>query len=158
MVAFVLERTPVTSGLLTMLRSWLVGKGASGRDLKIEIGETPRDPFVDAQNKLVDPYAVIYPWPSLRSYGDLAHPESGATLSYQITSVGRTDESAGFMSDLIRRGILERLDSGSFTRALAAGASMTVTGRWVREVGMLTSEAGLWNVHDLYDLEVQAHA
>lgn len=151
MVAFLIERTPVTSGLRDMLRINL------GSNYKVEVGESPRDIVLDANNQLVHPYAVINPWPSLVVYGDLAHPESGARLSYQITSVGRTDESAGILADRIRRSVLERAVNGSFSNAIPAGGSMTVTGRWQRELGLLTAAGGLWNVHDLFDLEVEAH-
>jgi hypothetical protein len=62
------------------------------------------------------------------------------------------------MSDRIRRALLERTTSGSFINPINAGASMTVIGRRQREIGSLSPESGLWNAHDLYDLEVQAHA
>jgi len=151
MTAFILERSPVTVGLRDMLRA------ALGVDYKVEYGESPRDIVFDAQNRLVHPYAVIYQFSSFDFYGSLAHPDDGASLLYQITSVGRTDESAGVMSDRVRRAILERTASGSFTNQINAGDSMTVISRRQREAGMLVAESGLWNAHDLYDLEVQAN-
>jgi hypothetical protein len=150
MTAFILERVPVTAGLLSMLRSFTANKG--------EIGEAPRDVVVNEDGQLIDPYFVIYPIPSLNLWGDMAHPESGARLSYQITSVGRTDESAGIMADRIRRGVLERSGSGSFARSISAGVSMSVIDRALREMGFLTPEAGRWTIYDTFDLEVQAHA
>jgi hypothetical protein len=155
---FVIERHPVTIGLRDMLRTFLLGKGSSARDLRIESGESPRDLLYDDKNRLVDPYAIIYPVQSLNLYGDYANPQSSATLSYQITSVGRTDDSAGIMSDLVRRGVTERAASSTFVRSISAGASMTVTDRRIRELGMMFPDAGLYNVHDIFDLEVQAHA
>jgi hypothetical protein len=148
--AFILERVPVTTGLLSMLRTFTGNKG--------EVGEAPRDIVLNEDGQLIDPYFVVYPIPSLNVWGDMAHPEAGARLSYQITSVGRTDESAGIMADRVRLGILERANSGSFARAIATGVSVTVIDRALREMGFLTPEAGRWTIYDTFDLEVQAHA
>lgn len=158
MTAFIIDRAPVTTGLLAMLRTYLTGAGSGGTNFKGEIGEAPRDLNLNEDGQLVDPYFIIYPIAVLSSWGDLAHPESGARLSYQITSVGRTDESTGILADKIRRGILERLDSGAFARAISAGVSMTVIDRAIREYGFLTPETGRWTLYDTFDLEVQAHA
>jgi hypothetical protein len=151
MVAGIIERSPVTNGLRDLLR------GALGVNNKVDVGEAPRDIELDGQGKLIHPYAVINAWPSLVVYGSLELPESGARLTYQVTSVGRTDESAQVLADRIRRVVLERLANGSFRYSLIAGGSMTVTDRSQRELGLLTAAGGLWNVHDLFDLEVQAH-
>lgn len=151
MVAGIIERSPVTNGLRDLLR------GSLGVNYKVDVGEAPRDIEFDAQGRLIHPYAVINPWPSQHVYGSLELPESGARLSYQVTSVGRTDESAQVLADRIRRVVLERLANGSFRYALSVGVSMIVTDRTQRELGLLTPAGGLWNVHDLFDLEVQAN-
>lgn len=151
MGAFIIERSPVVTGLVDMLRGALAPQ-------KVEFGESPRDIVVDSLGRLVEPYVVIYQFPSFDAWGDLAHPESGASILFQITCVGRTDESARVMADRVRRAILERTAAGSFINPISAGASMTIINRMQREMGTLTAESGLWNAHDLYDLEVQAHA
>lgn len=160
MVAHLVERSPVTEGLETMLASFFVGLGEAGSDLQIRIGEAPKpeDLLRDDRGKLINPYAIIYPWPSVGLYGTMAYPESGARLLYEITSVGRTDNSAGIMADRVRRGVLERASNGSFVRTIPAGASMTVIDRAQAEIGLAVPQAGLWNVHDVFALEVQADA
>lgn len=157
MAQFLIERTLVTTGLRDMLRTHFTGAGTGGTDLVGEVGEAPRNLNKNSNGLLIDPYWILFPMPTALGFGDLAHPESNGRLPYQLTSVGRTDESAGIMADLIRRAILERDGSGSFVRAISAGASMSVIDRSQREIGFLTPEAGLWNVHDTFDLEVQAH-
>jgi len=151
MAGHVLELTPVTVGLHDMLRN------ALGIDYKVEVGEAPRDAQI-VDNQLVYPYAVIYPFPTFLVYGDLAHPDSGGSIAYQITSVGRTDDSAGIMADRVRRMILERTASGSFVNPISAGGSMKVIDRRLGQAGALTATAGLWSGVDLYYLEVQAYA
>lgn len=158
---YIIERNPVANGLLQMLRAFnagITGPVGNKRDIKGEIGEAPRDLHLDSDKRLIDPYWIIYPMPSFGSYGSLEHPDDGARLSFQITSVGRTDDSATITSDRIRRAILERTDTGSFVRAINAGASMTVIGRMQREFGFAQLDSGRWTIVDTYDLEVQAHA
>lgn len=152
MVAGIIERSPVTTGLRDTLR------GGLGVNNKVDVGEAPRDILKDDQGRLTHPYAVINAWPSLVTYGSLELPDSGARLTYQVTSVGRTDESAQVLADRIRRVVLERHANGSFRYPISAGGSMTVTGRWQRELGLMIPAGGLWNVHDLFDLEVEANA
>lgn len=158
MSQYILERAPITAGLKAMLQNWTAAKGTNNTDMLGEVGEAPRGLVKTSDGKLINPYWIIYPMPTFEPYGDLAHPESGARLAYQITSVGRTDESCQIMSDLIRRGILERSATGEFVRAIAAGASMSVIDRRAFEFGFLTPEAGRWTIYDTYILEVQAHA
>lgn len=158
MTAFVVDRAPVTGGLLDLLRTFLLGQGSGGSDLRVEVGQAPSNLATDAQGLLTDPYTIIYPLNSTQIMGDLAHPEGQVRLSYQLTSVGRTAASAQLQSDRIRRGITERVGSGDFARAILAGAATTVVGRFVQEVGIVVPVAGQWNAHDLINLEVHAHA
>lgn len=154
MTAYLIERHPVTQGLAALLATYLDPFAQVG------VGEAPRDLTYDSQNRLANPYCVVYALPTLGigAWGDLAHPDSGGRLTYQVTSVGRTDDSAGITADRVRRGLLERATNGAFVRSISAGASMTVVDRWQGELGMLVPDAGLWNVHDLFNLEVQAGA
>lgn len=160
---FIVERTPVTVGLRDMLLAYFVDGGTGATDLQVAVGEAPRNLNKDVNNQLIDPYAIIYPITSQTIYvpgvyrGTLANPDSGATLAYQITSVGRTHTSAQIMADRIRRAILERGPNGSFLRAISAGASMTVIHRTNREIGLSLPDAGVWSAVDLYELEVQAN-
>lgn len=163
MTNFIIERAPVTTGLRNMLLAYFVDGGTGATDLQVAVGEAPRNLNKDADNQLVDPYAIIYPITSQTLYvpgifrGTLANPDSGATLAYQITSVGRTDRSAQIMADRVRRAILERAPNGSFIRTISAGASMTVIHRTNREIGLSLPDAGVWSAVDLYELEVQAN-
>ena len=162
MANFLIERNPVTTGLKTMLNTHFTGGGTGGTNLKIGVGAAPLDLLKDANNQLVDPYAIIYPLPSQTIYspgmfrGTLAHPDSGATLIYQITSVGRTDQSAQIMADRVRRAVMERGTNGQFLRSISVGASMAIIHRTNREIGLAQPSEGLWQVVDLYELEVQA--
>jgi hypothetical protein len=149
MASLLVARAPVDNGLKIALETY---------GLNAEIGEAPRDLILDDRGVLREPYSIIYPWPSLDLQGSMQDPEDQATLVYQITSVGSTRMSCQVQGDRVRRAIVERSPGGAFAHAISAGTSMTVIDRMTREIGQVVPEGGLWNVHDLYSLEVQAHA
>lgn len=154
----VIERSPVTTGFKAMLLAGLVGAASGGRNLYVEIGSAPQASLLnkDEQGRLIDPYGIIYPVTSVLLYGSYGYPQDGATVPYQVTSVGRNRESAEVMSDLVRKVVTVRTGGGSWVHPLNAGVSMSVVDRRCREFGTSESIEGLWQVSDVFELEVQA--
>jgi hypothetical protein len=157
-VTAVIARSPVTEGLKAMLLDALAGAASEGRDLFVEIGSAPEAILLELTDdgKLVDPYGIIYPLPSVGVRGTLGNPERSAPLSYQVTSVGRTAQSAQVMADLIRPAVTSHLSGGAFLHPIDAGAGMVVCGRRCIEIGQALASNGLWQVDDTYVLDVQA--
>lgn len=156
MTAHVIDRVLVTKAMFDLLETNLAGRGTDGRDYHVGMATAPDLLLKDTQNRLIDPYAILYVWPSPWLYGSLQYPEDGANLIYQVTSVGRTYDSCLIMSDLIRRIVVERSGSGAYVYPIPADQT-SVLRRRQRSFGTVTPDNGLWKADDVYDLEVQAN-
>lgn len=151
----VVARFTVTDGLKAMLNGVL--SAAGGTVERFEIGRSPRVIRKDAEGLLLDGYGIVYPLTSPLVWGSLGRPEDSLTAAYQITIVGRNDEHAQRLADATRAAITGRTGS-AFTNPISA-TDMTVIDRRCREQGTLEQGTGdLWQVPDVYDLEVQANA
>lgn len=143
-MSLIIARAPITRGLVSILKvgGWQVASG-----------EAPQDIVRNADTGLLTkPYAMVYALPSTNVWGSLQEPEEAATLTYQVTSVGRNDDHAQSMSDVIRKRILDRLPSGEFVNALPG-----VIDRRQTEFGLAERTTGdLAQVVDIFDLEVHA--
>lgn len=142
-------RKPVTAGLASLL-------SASG----FQTGVAQAPPGImrdDDTTQLRKPYAILYPLPAVTIYGDQDDPESMARLPYQLTCVGRKDDNAQDLADLLRARICGRQPSGEFTHVIVTGTGVTVVERACSEIGTVTrNDDGLFQVVDVYDLEVHA--
>lgn len=121
----------------------------------VGLGKTPA-PNVDADGKLIDPYAIVYALDAVPAWPSLEDPDGSMTAPYQVTSVGRDHDHAQWMDDTCRGAILSRNPSGEFTNPLVV-ADATVTDRRLRSAGgPEPSGGGLWQAVSIYDLEVSA--
>jgi hypothetical protein len=154
----VIARSPVTEGYRAMLLAALAGQGSDGRNLYVEVGSSPQDDDLVFNDKglLIDPYSIIYPLTGVNLRGTLGKPERAAPLMYQVTSVGRTRQSAQIQADRIRVITVTHAPGGAFLHPLDAGLSMVVSDRRTSEIGVAEAIEGLWQVADTYVLEVQA--
>lgn len=144
-MSLIVARAPITRGLVNLLKN--------GSAWQVASSEAPQDIVRNAETGLlIKPYAVVYALPSTNVWGSLQEPEEAATLAYQVTSVGRTDDHAQALSDLLRKRILDRLPSGEFTNPLPG-----VIERRQTEFGLAERTGGdLAQVVDIFDLEVHA--
>lgn len=143
----IIARSPVTEGYKAMLL-------AAG--LNVEIGSAPLALVKDDQGNLVDPYSIIYPITAATLRGTLGQPERSAPLPYQVTSVGRTAQSAQAQADNVRAATTDRVPGGAFLHPLDPGLQMMVSDRRTSEIGTAEPSEGLWQVVDTYTIEVQA--
>lgn len=154
----VIARSPVDLGFKAMLLAAHAAAGTDGRPLYTEIGSAPAGHLLvkTDDGKLIDPYTILYPIGAVGIRGTLGQPERSAPLMYQLTSVGRTYQSAQVMADLNRAAVIARAPGGVFLHPLDAGLSMVVSDRRNNEIGTPEPSEGLWQVADTYVLEVQA--
>jgi hypothetical protein len=147
---FIIDTDPVLNGLIAALVAALAPQ-------KVGDGVAPEN-VLDAQNRLLAPYVIVYGITSPVFGGSLAHPEEMAGLQFQVTSVGGNRRSALIMRDRVSRAILGRTASGAFEQPITTGSTVTVIDRRVFEYGTPEAVQNLWQVPDTYVLEVQAHA
>lgn len=151
------QRHPVTQAMKQLLNSTppLAVTGVE----RFEVGRAPEAvPKTQKTQELIHGYGIIYPLTSPLFWGSLGRPDECLTATYQITAVGRTDEHVQLIADAVRMVLLLRTTGGSFEHALTP-AGHSVIDRRPREAGMPEQLAGgIWQIPDVYDLEVQANA
>lgn len=157
MTLHVIDHLGPTRDLFNLLRDNLAGEATAGRDVLVGLGGAPDGILLDSQDRLIDPYVMIYPLPSAWIYGSLEYPEDGANLIYQVTSVGRTYDGCLITADKVRRIIVERNANGSYAYPTPPNPGTTIVRRRQRAFGQLEPEVGRWRSDNTYDLEVQAN-
>lgn len=153
-MADTIARHPLTEGLKALLNDALEAPGGIPR---FDVGRAPGLVRKNADGELIDGYGIIYPLTSPLWRPSMATAERVLVAAYQITLVGRNYEHVGRLSDATYDAIRGR-GPGGWTHTLTT-AGVTVIDRRCRERGTVTQAAGgLWEVADIYDMEVQAGA
>lgn len=156
MTSTTFDRRPVTTGLIAMLEAvasatvvrTLAGHPPPGKI----IGDARAPDPVPGETYCRLPYAVVYGLPG----GQVGHTWVGdemASLTYQVTCVGDQRDQAEGMADLIRAAILD-VGAVGHAHAIATTGASKVIGRFLESPGGPTPEGTLWNVADIFRLEI----
>lgn len=139
----------------TILNRAIVLTVATATQKSSELAAIPDDVQYDAQDRLVDPYSIIYPLHGQPSYPDL-EDKWCVTLMYQVTNVGQNADQAQWMADASRKALTSRASNGDWTNPITASDASVIDRRLREEGGPESTGGGLWQVVDTYDLEVIA--
>jgi hypothetical protein len=159
MSSIVVARHPVTKALVTMLNAApkIALPPGDTQGVRAAVGEAPPNLKRDQQGRLVHGYLLVYPLSSPLFWGSIDSPEECLTGTYQVTSVGRTDEHAAALDDEVRRAITQRTAGGGWVNPIAAAGHSVIDRRARESGGPEPQSGGIWQVPSVYDLEVQGH-
>lgn len=104
------------------------------RTTTIEIGDGEMPRGAD-KSETDPPYAALYPLIGGQFDGPLSDSQADVTLLYQITAVGQTRQQAQVIIDI--------------TRAIMQRENLSITGRAVRDIRLVTPNSGLVRDDDL---------
>lgn len=146
-----IARTPVTNGLLAMLRDVVARP----------VGDAVVPGPLTGTDDLV-PYTIVYGMPGGRYTGPpLLGSETSAQLVYQVTSVGETREQAEALADRNRDAILAmHTDAAGWLNPISAGPGRHVMSRdTVAGPGEAVAGDGppdsVWHVDERFVLHVE---
>lgn len=119
-LAYVLERELLDEAIRT---SVAVGTGRPCFLVAVPEGESAEMP-----------YSILYPIMGGSTFGSMSHPDSKATIIYQVTSVGASSvqgesKQVSWLSDRVRKTFLGRDPAGAYLHAINAPAGWVVAYR-----------------------------
>lgn len=103
------------------------------------------------------PYAIVYLISGGAAEGDVGQPDSMASITLQVTSVGETDKQARAMGERVRQAMCQRVATG-YEIDITPPAPTRVIGRFWDTSGGCQMEGVVWNSIDRFRVDLAAHA
>lgn len=125
---------------------------ATGTTKPVDLARVPSGVTFDADQTLVDPYAIVYPLIATQLSGSLGGPDEQVCVPWQVTSVGANGEQAQAMADRVRESLLARNPNGSLVNVLVDVHE--IDRRPTMFGGPESAEGGLWQVVDSFESEL----